>query len=255
MDRKLSAGAHAVDPTFMKRILYNTVRKLSTGVLDFLFPVECMGCGSAEDWLCAACIAGIPRAMRLSCFACSRPTTDGEWCDACRKGSPLRGIWPAARYDAELLQRAIHAMKYSAQYVFAASLAKLLHQFVVEWPFLLSSQTLFIPVPLHPKKLRARGYNQSHLLVAHFLSRRGSGVCGCWLLERTRHTKAQVQCAREERLHNVTNAFRYRGPLLSASPRIVLIDDVATTGSTLASCAEALRSAGARDVWGLVLAR
>ncbi|MBI4281764.1 ComF family protein [Candidatus Uhrbacteria bacterium] len=239
----------------MKRILYNTIRKLSTGVLDFLFPVECMGCGSGEDWLCTTCVASIPRAMRLSCFTCKNPTTDGEWCGACRKESPLRGIWPAARYHAELLQRAIHAMKYSAQYVFAAPLAKFLHQFFLQWPFLLSARILFIPVPLHQKRLRERGYNQSHLLVAHLLSRTGSGVCGCWLLERTRHTKAQVQCAREERLRNVTSAFRYRGPPIAASERIVLVDDVATTGSTLASCARVLHTAGARDVWGLVLAR
>ncbi len=239
----------------MKIFFYTFWKRLSTGVLDFLFPVECMGCGSGEDWLCTACVVSIPRAMRLSCFSCHNPTTDGEWCDACRKGSPLRGIWPSARYDAELLQRAIHAMKYSAQYVFAGSLAKLLYQFFTQWPFLIFPRTLFIPVPLHKKRLRERGYNQSHLLVAHLLSRMGNGVCGCWLLERTRHTKAQVQCSREERLQNVVDAFRYGGPPIAASQRIVLVDDVATTGSTLASCARTLYDSGARDVWGLVLAK
>lgn len=224
-------------------------------MLNFLFPVECMQCGSGEDWLCKKCLGTIPRETRLTCFTCKKPTTDGRFCHACQKGRTLLGIHATAPYASEVLRNAIHALKYRSITVLAKPLATIFEQFIRQWPFLFPDTTLFIPVPLHDKKLSDRGYNQSHLLLAHLLKARGSNVCGCWLLMRTRHTKQQVDCTREERLQNVQEAFRYAGRPQSSWPLVVLIDDVATTGATLDACANALHTAGARNVTALVLAR
>lgn len=229
-------------------------RRLSECLLNFLFPVECVGCGSSDDWLCLRCIATIDVPVQLSCFGCLRPTVDGQWCDECRKGKSLRGVWNSAFYTAPILRFSIHLLKYKSIVALAPSLTYLFTAFRTRWPFLFSQTMLVVPVPLHAKKQHFRGYNQAHLLAAHFLEKNG-GVCGCWLLERTRHTKQQVDCSREERLQNVVDAFRYRGPNGAQWPRVMLLDDVATTGSTLESCAVVLRRAGASDVWGLVLAR
>ena len=239
----------------MGRILHRLWKKLSTVVLNFLFPVECMRCGSEEDWLCKKCLGEVPRETRLACFTCRKQATDGKFCDDCRKGKTLLGIHAVAPYASEVLRDAIAALKYRNITVLAKPLAILFEQFMEQWPFLFSDTTLFIPVPLHPKKMSDRGYNQSHLLLAHLLEARGKNVCGCWLLSRTRHTKQQVDCTREERLQNVRNAFRYAGPSQTSWPSVVLCDDVATTGSTLEACAHALHAAGARDVRALVLAR
>lgn len=224
-------------------------------VLNFLFPVECMRCGSEEDWLCRKCLGDIPKETRLACFTCKKPTMDGRFCDECGKGKTLLGIHATASYASPVLRDAIAALKYKSILVLAKPLAILFEQFMREWPFLFSDATLFIPVPLHDKKMGDRGYNQSHVLLAHLLLAQRSAVCGCWLLRRIRHTKQQVDCTREERLQNVQEAFRYGGPTHAAWPPVVLCDDVATTGSTLEACARALHAAGAREITAFVLAK
>lgn len=235
-------------------LLYKHWKWLSAALLNFLFPVECIGCGSNEDWFCRQCIGTLDFPLQLSCFGCMRPTVDGQWCDECGKGKHLRGIWGVAFYTAPILRFGIHLLKYKSVYALAPSLSHILTLFCTKWPFLFSRTMLVIPVPLHAKKMRLRGYNQAHLLAAHFLAATG-GVCGCWLLERIRHTKPQVDCRREERLQNVTHAFRYRGPHGARWPRVVLLDDVATTGATLESCAAVLSRQGATDTWAFVLAK
>lgn len=238
----------------MKKLFFRYYKQLSEGVLNFLFPVQCVACEKKGEWLCDACRGTVPRAMSLSCFGCRRATTNGCFCDECGKKWILRGVHAVAPYGVSVMHESIQALKYRSVSVLAAPLAYFFVDFMVQWPFLFSRTTLFIPVPLHTKKLRDRGYNQSHLLLAYVLATSG-GVCGCWLLERLRHTKQQVDCDRAERLVNIVHAFRYSGPSVAVWPRIVILDDVVTTGATLEECGRTLHAVGARDIWGFALAR
>jgi ComF family protein len=113
---------------------------------------------------------------------------------------------------------------------------------------------VLVPVPLHTRRLRERGYNQSALLADEVGKRNGLPVVTDSLV-RLRHTKAQVKTtSAEERQSNLAGAFGCRDANL-AGKRVLLVDDVCTTGATLNSCAIALRDAGASSIWGLALAR
>jgi ComF family protein len=116
---------------------------------------------------------------------------------------------------------------------------------------------MIIPVPLHPTRLRERGYNQAHLLAQ--VCAQAVGVpLNASLLQRRRATQAQAQLRGYERLSNVAEAFCCSSPIATKSlvkRRVVIVDDVCTTGATLEACATPLFAAGASEVWGLVLAR
>jgi ComF family protein len=110
-----------------------------------------------------------------------------------------------------------------------------------------------VPVPLHRARLRQRGYNQAELLARHLGQELGLPVAPGWL-ERPLPGQPQAHTpSREERWHNTQGAFRATGQVTAA--RVLLVDDVCTTGATLNACAGALKAAGAARVWGLTLAR
>ena len=148
------------------------------------------------------------------------------------------------------LKRAIYQFKYRQKRRLALPLADLMHLYLLEnpWP-----AQLIVPVPLHMDRLRERGYNQAALLARELSERSGLPVEEGSLV-RIRETASQVALRADERRQNVRGAFRGRGEK-SRDKRVLLIDDVSTTGATLEACAEALRQKGARSVWALVLAR
>ena len=165
--------------------------------------------------------------------------------------SPLsiRGI--RAPYLMEgAVREAVHALKYRG----VRAVAPALGEHMARW----FEQTgvrgdLIVPVPLHKRRLRDRGYNQSSLLARELSKRTGLPV-GEDVLERTRDTLPQVSLSsRVERARNVEGSFRCIGEV--AGRKILLVDDVVTTGSTMSACASALSAAGAGSVWGLALAR
>jgi ComF family protein len=120
-------------------------------------------------------------------------------------------------------------------------------------PYLPHGYDLLVPVPLHPNRLHERGYNQSELLT-RALSRY-SGIPWQHSLKRVRDTPHQTGLNREERLHNLHNAFSLKGADTAIKgKRIILIDDVFTTGSTLLSCAKVLHQHGAKEITSCTLA-
>jgi ComF family protein len=113
---------------------------------------------------------------------------------------------------------------------------------------------LVVPVPLHPARLAERGYNQAALLGVAAARELGVPLAP-GALRRTRHTPQQAHLDRGHRLHNVAGAFQVGAPARVRGQRVVLVDDVTTTGATLAACAEALGAAGVTSVTALVVAR
>ena len=186
----------------------------------------------------------MPRLEPPFCDICADPRVNGT-CSNCRNlinaGSlGIQGI--RAPYLMEgLVQNAVHSFKYRNFRVAAPVLASPLAQYLKDNP--MPGQVL-VPVPLHRRKLRERGYNQAGLLA-----REDSN-----LLARTRHAPAQAfSDSRQQRRDNIRESFECPRDL--SGQGIILVDDVCTTGSTLNACAAALRKAGANSVWRLALAR
>ena len=151
------------------------------------------------------------------------------------------------------VRQAIHRLKYDGRHSLVVILVRLMADF---WRANLMPADLLMPVPLHPARQRERGYNQSDLL-AQTLGDMISLPVVTRGFRRVRHTQPQVGLHSADRRENVQGAFVYqsRGGVAVCGQRIVVIDDVCTTGSTLEACSTALRSAGASAVWGFTLAR
>lgn len=227
-------------------------RGLGGFLLDLLFPPQCAGCGRRGSWLCPACLAALaPPPQR--CLHCGRALPYPRrlpLCPACRRaGSPLSGLLAAHSFEGPL-RAAIHALKYRRARHLAEPLAALF------LPLALPPADLLVPVPLHASRLAERGYNQSALLAAEVARATGIEVDD-GVICRTRPTPPQTGLSAGERRTNVAGAFAVApggGPRV-VGRRILLLDDVCTTGSTLEAAAECLVAAGAAQVNGLVLAR
>ena len=149
------------------------------------------------------------------------------------------------------MRESIHQLKYRNLRTLALPLARLLNNYLSGHPI---PGEVLVPVPLHPKRLKERGYNQSALLASELGKLTNLPVIEDCLVRR-QNTSPQAKTATvEERRNNVSEAFICRNDTLRGR-QIILIDDVSTSGATLNACAQALKAAGAASVWGLVMAR
>lgn len=201
--------------------------------LDLLFPPRCVGCRAEGSLLCLECQKSL---SRIDHHESNVPNVDG-----------IRSLFP---YDG-VVRQAILQLKYYDVKALAVPLAKLLKQSLDAEPL---PCDLLIPVPIHPSRLHERGYNQS-ALIARELGKLISVPLASDTLTRRRHTSPQAKAANlEERQRNVADAF-YCSGRKPEGKRILLIDDVCTSGATLRACASSLKAAGAISVWGLTLAK
>lgn len=236
---------------------------LKTLGVNIFFPLHCFGCEREGSLACPTCLASIPEHEYQECPVCRRPyQKNGAVCRDCRSKTCLDGVFIARPYRHRLLQKLIFAFKYRFITAAADPLATLLAESISHHPIPLPD--LAIPVPLHERRLRYRGFNQAEVLAKKLISLLlpGSGslvLVRTDLLARTRFTKPQMKTdSKAEREANLAEAFEVNpietaGPLVGKS--IWLIDDVATTGTTLDACAKVLKKAGAKSVWGIVIAR
>ena len=229
----------------MKQIL----TRLAGSTLDLLFPLECFGCSKEGEVFCAACLNELPQLRAPFCRLCCQPGIESP-CASCRV-IPLTvdGIRAPFILDG-VVRRAVHRLKYGNLRAAAPQLGRIMGEHLMSHKI---PGQLVVPVPLHPARLRQRGYNQSELL-AKGVARTAGFPLGKQLLTRTKNTPPQVASqGREQRRSNVDGSFQCQADLSGVS--LILIDDVATTGSTLSACAAALKTAGATSVHALVLAR
>lgn len=177
-------------------------------ILDIILPVQCLGCKKQGEWLCDKCLNSI---------------TDYS-------------------YNDPLLKKAIHSFKYKFIKDLAKPLGKLLLK-KINFDY-----DLIVPVPLHPKRLHWRGFNQAELLAREIDDQKVINI-----LVKTKNTKPQMELSEKQRKENIKNTFQCFVNLKNKT--ILLIDDVETTGSTLNECKKALLRAGAKEVRCLTLAK
>ncbi len=222
-------------------------------VLGLWFPPRCPVCGAAGTFpLCPDCLRRFPRIHPPTCQGCGRPLRGPAdlvfTCVPCRRRrSPVR-VRAYGLYEGTL-REAVHALKYRGRIALAEPLGGALAEAVRGDPLLTAADVL-VPVPLHPRREAERGFNQSEEL-ARALARRAR-IPLLRALARVRPTVPQVDLPEAERRRNVRGAFAVR--LAVGGLRVVLVDDVVTTGSTLAECARTLRRAGVEVVGAVVVA-
>jgi competence protein ComFC len=230
--------------------------------LGLLYPEVCQLCREAratpaEGYVCCGCRAKARFIQQPFCQRCGRPyegdiTTQFE-CANCREmGWHFQSARSAVIARDPVLE-AIHRYKYQRALWFEPFLADLLIRAAI--PVLDQQKpSVIVPVPLHPTKLREREFNQADRLAR----RLGEAVqipVNNRLLRRVVPTRTQTQLSRQERLANVRNAFAMRGGQRLNGERIVLLDDVFTTGATTSACARVLTAAGAGEVCVWTVAR
>lgn len=231
--------------------------------IRFFLPVHCSSCSSLlkDDPIphfCVACWRAISLMPEARCSRCDRPFPSSiattysptHVCQPCAKRPPAyTKAWTLYPY-APPLQLAICLFKYQGKVSLAAPLAALM---LARLPPL-HAVDVIIPVPLHVQKLREREFNQSLLLADH-IGRDLAIPVTYTNLVRTVPTPAQTTLSRKSRHKNLRRAFAVRHPDAIVNKRILLIDDVFTTGTTVNECAKALRRAGSSDVFALTLGR
>jgi ComF family protein len=232
-------------------IVLPQLAKLKGAALDILFPQYCVGCGKEGSFICHSCRQSLLRIASPICPRCGRPQPSGILCPDCVSWqAEIDGIRSPFRFEG-VIRQAIHQLKYRNLRALVVPLAELLQDYLITNPM---PTEILVPVPMHQKRLRERGYNQSSLLARELGKLINLPVIDDCLTRR-RHTPPQARTATvEERKSNTADAFTCRDHRLR-DKQVLLIDDVATSGATLDACAAALKASGATSVWGLVMAR
>ncbi len=237
-------------------------KEIVSGLADILFPPECRACGTAliadgEHPFCPECLSTINFVASPLCSSCGLPFTETDGvnhlCEECILSTPPFSMARAlGKYEGALLDT-IHLFKYNGKVSIGEALGRMMAKACYD-SLATGDYSLIIPVPLHPKKLRERGFNQS-LILARQISKRFSVPIDFITLRRVIHTESQVGLSRQKRAVNVRGAFEVTDQTGIENKKILLIDDVYTTGSTARECSKILMKNGAKEVAVLTLAR
>ncbi|MEW9897237.1 ComF family protein [Chitinivorax sp. PXF-14] len=215
--------------------------------MQWLLPASCVLCGTASGTaaLCPPCRADLPWLPAARCPVCALPTLDGATCGACLRKPPAFDATHCSLAYAFPLDTLLHAAKYGRRISLLPLLATLLAEHE------LSAIDLVLPMPLSPARLAERGFNQS-LELARPLARHGLTIQAD-SLAKPRETPHQADLPWKARVRNIKSAFVSHARLDGL--RVLLVDDVMTTGASLNELARVARQAGAARVETLVLAR
>lgn len=240
--------------------------KFKKFILDTLFPIHCISCDKYGNWICEDCLKKISLKKHQTCPICKqKQTLNGATCFDCKNKHTTDWLLVASFYrrgkKKTILAELIHYYKYR----FIDELSNPLGEILVK-AFLSSSLTLpdlIIPIPLHPRRLRWRNFNQSKLL-AKYLSEELAPNFKITVIEnaiiRKKYTQPQASIkSHRRRINNLQGAFAINNnPKLTKllkNKNILLVDDVATTGSTIFECSKILKQNQVKKVYALVLAR
>lgn len=239
------------EPGYAVRPVYR-LYQLAWAGLDWLYPPYCGGCGARGARWCSDCQQNIQTIQEPYCQRCGQPITNsgnGTCPDCKHRPFCLTALRSWAKFSGPL-QNAIHRLKYKGDLALGDVLASPLIDLIRETRWAVDA---VVPVPIGIVRQAQRGYNQAALLALPI----ALGLNFAYrpkAIEKIRDTRSQVGLSLSERLENVKGAFRAK-PELVESKRVLLVDDVTTSGATIDACGEALFEAGATQVFGITLAR
>ena len=253
-----------------------SLNTIKTFILDLIFPRYCLDCGkeiaSKQSVLvCDACFGKITLNSGVQCHICGLRISNGTCLPAgdvpkghkrCRKKTPLKGLFAASQYQNPILKEMIHQFKYQSVESLKKPLAELIITYITKE--LLTDKltnSVLVPIPLTLKRKINRGFNQSELLAKEIGKFLNCPVLN--LLKRKKFTSPQAEISDwQKRKENISGAFTVRKnprilstPYPQNYPKIILVDDVATSGATLEEAALVLKQAGIKQIYGLVVAR
>jgi ComF family protein len=250
-------------PILSKNSATKGFKYFSDFLAEILFPIRCISCGKEGLFICEECLETIPKNSFQVCPVCEKTiTSNGDVCNYCRQShdSPINRLFVVSDYQNKLLAKSIHSFKYN----FVSDLADPLGRLMVKTMLHLSSfpvPDIIIPIPLHKRRMRWRGFNQSELLARAISENLLAGIEIEVLptaIARKHFTKPQMKVkdyvARQKNLEGcfVANKELYEK---IKTKRILLVDDVCTTGSTIDECARELRKLHPKSISAIVLAR
>lgn len=239
------------------------MKKAKAFLLDLLFPAFCLGCKKEGVYLCEDCKAVLEILEYDYCLCDKNPLRipGGQKIGKCQRcsGKKLAGLFSALSYKEKLLTRhLIHQFKYEP---YVKDLAKVLANLIIEHLIIAKKNTdeiwrdsVLVPVPLYKKKIKIRGYNQAEELAKE-LSKILQVPVIPDVLAKIKNTAPQMELKKDEREKNLLGSFIVKNPSAIAQSKVFLVDDVYTTGLTMEECAKTLREAGAKQVWGIIIAR
>lgn len=230
------------------------LRQAAEGLLDLVYPPACFACGSfGSAYICESCLSKIKPVADPICMICGH-TIRGDECKNCLARSRMFTKARAAGDYNGILKELIHQFKYNGARCLAEPLSDFMYECLIKaGEFELQTIDYLIPVPIHAIRKRVRGYNQSELLADGVSRLSGISVLHDVMI-RTVYTKPQVELSREKRMLNMKSAFQVANPDAVIGKRIMLIDDVSTTSSTIHECSRILMENGACKVSAFCLA-
>lgn len=236
--------------------------------IDLIYPPRCSICEKflwenrakkeqQELLFCKPCFDGFSKIASPLCPICGRPfgseVDEDHLCEDCLRKRPYYTAMRAPYLYEGGIMEAIHQFKYARKSHLGTSLGLLLNSFARKW-LDKADGYLMMPVPLHPKRLRERNFNQSLLLARYAAPLLGTEL-DFLSLKRIRYTQPQTGLKSNDRRRNVRGAFEIVDRKVVKGRTILLVDDVTTTGNTLNECARTLKRAGSKEVFCLTLAR
>lgn len=250
------------------KVTHGVLGRMGRGILDVVFPVRCVGCGQEGhyNYICRRC-EGFTSEVALICPLCQQSSLTGERHENCRSLYGLHGLASMWEYEG-VVKSLLHTIKYNGMTHAVAetvqnaciNMAQDEMRFKVFLSYLFSRDTCITYVPMFKKKERFRGFNQA----AVFARELGKIVKkeALPLLQKIKDTNPQMELDKEQRLKNVKDSFAISAAWKLSSQegaqlpkRVVLVDDVWTTGATMKECCKVLRKAGVQEVWGFTIAR
>jgi len=223
--------------------------------LDILFPDTCVSCANEGQSVCSSC-ENLLTPIPPTCIVCKKfspgrkRTLAGKTCPPCREKTAISYFFSPFSYQSKPIETIIHSLKYKRIRSLAPVMAKILGNYLLRFHIFVPAGAVLVPIPLHPRRERERGFNQSELIardlgtILHIPLRS--------LLSRSRPTRPQTSLGFAARRKNMERAFsahtseRYK--------LAILIDDVKTTGATLDEAARVLKKAGIERVWAITFA-
>jgi len=235
------------------------MKAVAKSFVNLFYPLHCAGCKIPLDPLndpgiCISCEAGIQLNPGPYCAKCGRPMPiAGDTCDECKKIHFYFSVARSACLYEGTLKELIHLFKYKGKIALSKIFSRRMAEFLKSNIYMIDGIDLVTSVPMHGRQVMDRDFNHANVLAANIAKE--SGIRFTDTLEKYLATRRQNELSRQERLSNLTGAFRIKRGASLGGLRILLVDDVMTTGATCSVCAKTLLDAGCSEVRCLTLAR